>query len=327
MLILKANDILKALPMVKAIAAMRQAFIAYSEDRAIMPLRNSLALPEHNGRYLVMPSSAVGCEVLSAKAISLYNGNPIKGLPNIQGAIIVFEASTGKPLALLEASTLTALRTGAASGLATNILANPAAKTAAIFGSGPQAWAQLQAIYEVRELSEAKIYSPNLSHTQDFVDKFKLNRDTLCKIRLVDSPAEALDGADIICTATNSKVPVFEDKYLKPGAHINAIGSYLPDVQEIPPQTMARAAVFTDSVEHALEETGDFIIPILEGIFTKNHIKGELGNLLDGRLNGRTGPDQITLFKSVGLAIQDTYAAQMALHEALKFGIGQVVDW
>lgn len=326
MLILNARDLDKALPFTKAIEAMREAFTALASDTVLMPQRLSLAAPERNGRYLFMPASAEGAEVLTLKALSLYDTNPQVGLPNIQGGLLLFDSQNGKPLALLEASRLTAIRTGATCALATDLLANQEASILTIFGSGPQAKAQIDAICSIRPIAELRICSRNLRKAQRLTEAIKAEKPKL-KVLAVESSKKALEATQIISTATNSASPVFAAHELPEGTHLNAIGSYLPHVQELPAEVLTKAFLVVDSREHALAETGDFIIPLKQGSFKPEQIKAELGELVQGNKKGREAKEQITLFKSVGLAIQDTFAAKMAYLEALKAGYGQAVDF
>jgi ornithine cyclodeaminase len=261
---------------------------------------------------------------LAVKVVSLFDHNSCRGLPRIQAAVLVLAPDTGQPVALLEGATLTAIRTGAASGLATDLLARRDARTTAILGAGAQARTQLEAVCAVRSIETVRVYDPDPAAAEAFV------RDVAGQgvhVRLASNPREAVAEADVICTATTSRTPVFADADLRKGVHINAVGSYQPDVSEVPAETVVRARVFVDSREAALEEAGDLIQPIRQGAITPDHIRAELGELVLGRAAGRCAEDEVTLFKAVGVAAQDAVAAQAALDRAQQLGLGQIVSW
>jgi ornithine cyclodeaminase len=240
--------------------------------------------------------------------------------------VIVVDSETGQPVALLEGGSLTALRTGAASGAATDILARSDSRTLALFGSGAQARTQLEAVCAVRPIEQVWVYSLDLDGARRMVEELGGQGPIPRDIRLASSAGEAAERADIVCTATTSASPVFPDGAIRDGTHINAIGSYTPAMQEIDPQTVQRALLVVDSREAALAETGDLILPIRAGLFTSDHVHAELGEVLSGKAPGRIDAGQITLFKSVGLAVQDAVAAGRALARAVELGLGQTVE-
>ena len=328
MLILSAADLRRALPMTEAVEAMRGAFAAFSSGRARVPLRTHVPVERHDGVVLIMPAliEEPGLEALTVKTITVFQRNPGRGEPLIQAAVQVLDPETGRPIALLEGGSLTALRTGAASGLATDLLSRPESRVAAIFGAGVQGRAQLEGISAVRALESVLVCDPSPEATARFIADLA-GRDSIPTDLRAATAREAAAEADILCTATVSSTPVFADADLARGAHLNAVGSYQPEVQEIPPETMARARVFVDSREAALAETGDLIQPIAAGLFGVGHIVAELGELVLGRATGRESPEQLTLFKSVGLAVQDAAAARVAVARAEELGLGQRVDW
>ncbi len=328
MLVLNGEDVRRALPMAEAIAGMKRAFAALSEGRVVMPHRAHLGIERHGGVSLVMPAyvDIESGEALAVKVVSLFDHNAARGIPRIQAAVVAFEPETGRPLALLEGATLTAIRTGAASGAATDLLARPDSRVAAIFGAGVQARTQLEAVCTVRTIESVRICDPRPDAVEGFIADLAAQSPIPDDLRAAD-PREAVADADIVCAATTSAEPVFDDADLKPGAHVNAIGSYQPHVQEIPAATVARALVVVDSREAALEETGDLIQPIAQGLFGPDHIHAELGELVLGRAAGRTSPGQVTLFKAVGVAVQDAVAASIALSRAADLGLGQAVAW
>lgn len=329
MLILKAADVCKGLPMAQAIEAMKRAFAALSDGRAEVPLRAQLPVRPHEAVSLFMPAfvqDELG-QALAVKVVSVFPGNSARGLPLIYAAVLVLEAHTGRPLALLEGATLTAIRTGAASGAATDLLARTDSRVAAIFGAGTQGRTQLQAVCTVRPIHTVWIYDPDVERTRAFIDEMAGSEPVPVDLRAAESPAQATADADVICTATTSATPVFNDANLKPGVHINGVGSYTPGMQETPAETVARARVVVDSRQACLAEAGDLIQAVQEGLITAEHIHAELGEIVLGHKTGRENGRQITFFKSVGNAVQDAAAAGLALSNAEKIGLGQQVDW
>jgi ornithine cyclodeaminase len=324
--ILTAADVRRALPMATAVAVMKEAFRQYSSGEAEVPLRSRLEVPSHGGLTLIMPAYLRQTGEMAVKIVSVFSRNPERGLPTVLAAVIVVDSETGQPVALLEGGSLTALRTGAASGAATDALARADSRTLAVFGSGAQARTQLEAVCAVRPIEQVWVYSLDLDGARRMVEELGGQAPIPADIRLATSPMEAAAQADVICTATTSASPVFPDAAIREGTHINAIGSYTPTMQEIDPQTVRRALLVVDSREAALAETGDLILPIREGLFTSDHVHAELGEVLSGTAPGRTDAGQITLFKSVGLAVQDAVAAGRALARAAELGLGQIVE-
>lgn len=328
MLVLSATDVQQALPMPETIAAMKQAYAALSAGRAEMPLRLRLPVPPHDGMSLVMPAFVPGeTDALAVKVVSLFARNDARGLPLIHAAVLALEADTGRPLALLEGSTLTAIRTGAGAGAATDLLARQESRVGALFGAGVQGRAQLIAMCAVRPLQTVWIYDPNPEKTETFIHEMAGFGPITAELRAAKSPQQAVADADVIATATTSLTPVFADADLKPGVHVSAVGSYTPTMQEIPAATVARALVVVDSRSACLAETGDLLIPLSAGLFPADHVYAELGEIVLGQKPGRTSDSQITYFKSVGVAVQDAAAAQLALTNVRKMGLGQQVPW
>jgi ornithine cyclodeaminase len=329
MLILTADDVRKALPMHEAIDAMKKAYASLSDGSAVVPLRTRLPLPDGEALSLFMPAhvKAQDESALAVKVVSLFPGNPARGLAYIQAAVLVFDPETGQATALLEGSSLTAIRTGAAGGAAVDLLARPESKVVAVFGAGAQGRTQLEAACTARRLETAFVYDQNPDKVKTFIDELKGRGPIPMDLRAASEAREAVENADIICTATTSQMPVFEDSHVKPGTHISAVGSYTPDMQEVPAETLQRARVFVDSRTACLEEAGDLIQPMRAGLFDESHICGELGEVVLGRIPGRQTPDEITYFKSVGIAVQDALAAQVALNNARKLNTGTEVDF
>jgi len=264
---------------------------------------------------------------LAIKVVSLYPTNPARGLAYIQAAVLVFDPETGQAIALLEGSSLTAIRTGAASGAAIDLLARADSKVVAVFGAGAQGRTQLEAACTARKIDTAFICDADQAKAKSFAEEMKDKSTITGDVRVAFSAKEAIENADVICTATTSTHPVFDNKDLKAGTHISAVGSYTPDMQEVPAETLQRARIFVDSRSASLEEAGDLIQPMRAGLFNESHIYGELGELILGKISGRQSSEEITYFKSVGIAVQDAMAAQVALNNALKMNIGTEVDF
>ena len=289
-----------------------------------MPARTQIDIPAYAGTALFMPCCADRFGRIGVKVVNLFDRNAAKGLARIQGVVCLFDGQTGSPLALLNGTCLTALRTGAASGAATDLLARPEAATVAIFGAGVQGRTQLEAVCAVRAIRKAWVFDPAAEAATTFAAQMS---DALrVEVAVAESPREALREADVVCTATVSATPVFADADLAPGTHINAIGSYKPDVQEIPEETVLRALLVVDHRASALTETGDLITPIQKGLLKETDIHAELGEIVAGKVGGRLSECQITLFKSVGVAVQDLAASTRALEDAGQNGIGQIVE-
>jgi ornithine cyclodeaminase/alanine dehydrogenase-like protein (mu-crystallin family) len=324
LLFLSAADVRRALPMREAVEVMKSAFAALSAGEAVVPPRSHVEIPGREGILLLMPCYLAPAGALSLKAITLFDGNPARGLARIQALVTLYDGTTGRPLAVLDGAAVTALRTGATSGAATDLLARPESSTAAILGAGVQARTQLEGIRAARPIRSARVFDAAPEAASLFARE--MSAALGIEVRVSATAREAVREADIICAASSSKTPVFADADLKPGTHINAVGSYQPAVQEIPGGTVARARVVVDHRESALAETGDLIIPIQQGLFSAGRIAAELGEVVNGSKAGRTSAGEITLFKSVGVAIQDLAAALRVVGNARALGIGTKVD-
>lgn len=329
MLILTADEVRKSLPMNEAIQAMKQAYASLSDRRAVAPLRTRLPIPNSDALSLFMPAyvHAADNQALAVKAVSLFPTNPARGLAYIQAAVLVFDPQTGRAAALLEGSSLTAIRTGAAGGAAVDLLSRADSRIAAIFGAGAQGRTQLEAACTARKIETVYIFDPDMHKAGAFAEEMKGKGPIPRDIRVASIPKEAVEHADIVCTATTSTKPVFDDKDLRAGTHISAVGSYTPEMQEVPAETVRRAKVVVDSYSASLEEAGDLLQPIRAGLFDESHIHAELGEIVLGRKPGRESNDEITYFKSVGVAVQDAMAAQVALENARKMNIGKEVEF
>lgn len=327
MLALTGAEIRELVPMRDAIELMKSVFAANSRGETISPLRTPINMPDGSGVVLFMPAyvppSDTASAATGAKIVSVFGGNRDLGIPTINAIVVMVDPSTGQPLGLLEGATITALRTGAVSGAATDLLARPDSSVLAIIGAGAQGVTQAAAVCATRDIREIRVSDLGEAARASFAERLSAwAPDLVERVRPVSSAQEAVDGADIICTATTSTRPVFEDGWLKPGVHINGIGAYTPQMQEIPDATIARARIVVDAVEAVLHEAGDLIQPIERGVITEAAIQVELGHVVDAIAPGRESDDQITFFKSVGNAIQDMIVGAAALKAAETRGIG-----
>lgn len=324
--ILNTAEVRQALPMAAAIESMKAAFSQFSAAQTHVPLRSRIPLPDQDGVALFMPAYLSQSDDLAVKVVTVFPHNIRRGEPIIYATVLVLDTITGRPLALLEGSALTAIRTGAGSGAATDLLARPEARTAVIIGSGVQARTQLEAVCTVRPIRTVYVYSPNPQHAAAFTAEMAGQGPIPSDIRPISNVNEAIRAADIICTATTSTTPVFNGRDLKPGTHINAVGSYTPHMQEVDITTIQRSLIIVDSRESVLAEAGDLLVPLHNGAIIESDIHAELGEIIAGTKDGRTTPDQITYFKSCGLAVQDAAAARLALENALQLNLGTVVS-
>jgi ornithine cyclodeaminase/alanine dehydrogenase-like protein (mu-crystallin family) len=302
------EEVRRALTMPEAMRAVKETFIQLSMGQARVPARISLEIPEFRTTALVMPAYLPRTKRLGLKLISLCEDNPSKGLPLAQAVAILMDAELGTPLAVMDASYLTAVRTGAASGAATDVLARRDARVAAIFGAGVQGKTQLEAVAAVRPIRKVLVFDVDPQAATAFAKE--MGHKLALDVEPASSP-KALREADVICTATTSAVPVFADRDLKPGVHINAVGSYKPHVREIPGETIRRARVYVDQRQACLEEAGDLIIPLREKLIDEDHILAEIGEVLAGLKPGRSSADEITVFKAVGNAALDLAMASL----------------
>lgn len=312
----------EAVTMPEAIECMKEAFRSLSVGEAVVPLRINVAQSEQNAQTLFMPVYLPFAEAIGLKMVTIFQDNPAKNLPLIHGLMLVMDGTNGQPLALLDAEYLTALRTGAASGLATDLLARKDASVLAIFGTGAQARTQVKGVATVRSLEKVLVFGKNIAKAEEFCSEVQ---DKLGVMTEIASQPQQLLEADIICTATTSNVPVFEHHHLKKSVHINGVGSYRPDMREIPALTMRKAKLVVDQRSAALAEAGDVVLPIQEGLFDENHIFAELGEIVAGIKPGRTHEHEVTIFKSVGNAAQDLAVAAYLIQKARKLDLGVVL--
>jgi len=317
--ILSADDVRACVDMPAAIDAMREAFAALSAQEATVPMR--LALETEHGVSLFMPAHLRESGNAGAKVVSVNPGNAARGLPAIHAVVLVLDVLTGRPRALMDGTWLTALRTGAVGGLAADLLARSDAKTVALFGAGVQARTQLEAVRCVREITEVRVVSRSGASADHLAGEVVGVR----AVR-VDDANEAIEGADIIIAATSSSTPVFDGARVEPGTHVTGVGSYTLDMREVDTALVQRARIIVDQREAVMEEAGDIVGPIRDGVVDETVIIAEIGEVVLGRVSGRTADSEITFFKSVGNAVQDVAVAARVLAAAESEGHGLVVD-
>ncbi len=293
----------------EAIEAMKTAFVQLINGEAIIPIRLSTDVPKKNATSLVMPAYSLKSPYYTVKIVSVNYSNPQKGLPLLHSSVQVFDASKGNMVATLDGESVTAIRTGAVSGLATGMLAKKDAKVGAVFGTGVQAKSQVEAILAARNLEKILVFSRTKKSAELFCNVIY---DTF-SIKASIGDKDSLKEADVICTATPSKKPLFDHGDLSMGVHINAIGSFKPYMQEIPVETIINSKVIVDKIESCKVEAGDLIIPIEEGKWSFDLVHGELGQVILSEVSGRDSDCEITLFKSVGNAIQDLALANIIM--------------
>ncbi|QGY46800.1 ornithine cyclodeaminase family protein [Maribellus comscasis] len=300
--IIKAGEIKQYYSMKQAIDAMERAFSSLSSGDSFVPLRNVSRLPSNDLLMLFKPAFVETDKRVAIKFLTQREKSCIMGIPVIQGVVFVIDSETGEILSIMDGEYITALRTGAASGLATRYFAGKDAQTLALFGCGAQGKTQIEAVACERNIKKVLVFDKNSKRAEQFISEMeeKLNLEMIfCK------DTSMLAEAEIICTATNSTKPLFRRKEVKKGTHINAIGSFQPHMQELDPLLIKDAKVYVDQAEPCLKESGDFIKAKAEGIIDNNPIVGEIGDFYLKKIPGRESDDEITLFKSVGVAIQD----------------------
>ncbi len=322
MRLISAADVKQAISMTDAIAAVREGFIALSTAKAQVPLRS--ALQTADGTTLFMPAYVDQALNSAVKIVSIYPGNARHGLPSIVASVLVLDAGTGQLRALIDATYLTALRTGAGSGLATDLLALPDASILGVIGAGAQARTQIEAVLAVRPIREIRIFSR--SGAEMLVAALSASYPDL-SIRTAHSASDALRGAQVLIAATTSSTPVIELADVQTGAHINGIGSYTPTMQEVAAEVVTRAKIVVDSRESCLAEAGDLLIPMATGMLDHDAIYAEIGEIAAGLKPGRTSAEEITFFKSVGNAIQDLTVAARVLAAAEAQNLGTIVNF
>lgn len=327
MRILSRTDVQQAVSMLQAIQVMKDAFARLSNNQATVPLRSQLPVPAYNGVALFMPAYIQGTDALAIKIVNVYSDNAKRGLPLIHAVVVVLEATTGRALALIEGSSLTAMRTGAGAGAATDMLARPDARVGLVFGAGVQARTQLRAMCAARTLERVWVYDAIPGKAQEMIDALASFSELPADLRAASDIASAVREADIISCATTSPKPLFNGDDVKAGTHVNAVGSFTPEARETDSAFIKRCnKIVVDAYSGALAEAGDLIQPMEEGVLTESDLYAELGEITSGKKAGRTSADEITFFKSVGNAVQDAAIAHAILQQAEAMGLGINVE-
>jgi ornithine cyclodeaminase len=311
--VLDEAEVRRLLPMPECIDLMADILAGLARDELYNPLRFVVRPPSHPSLMGLMPAYRSGDSSLwSLKALTIFPGNSARGLDSHQGFVALFDGDTGEPRAIMNAGAITAVRTAAVSGVATRLLAREDAKTLAILGTGTQGRSHVDAMQAVRSFERVLVWSAS--------------GRSLEGAESVGSAEEAVRDADVICTVTSSAEPVVERGWLKPGAHINAVGSSIPSARELDSATMTAAALFVDRRESTVNESGDYLVPLREGALDESHIRGEIGEVLIGAADGRRDADELTVFKSLGLAVEDLAAAEHVLARAEAENAGSLVS-
>jgi len=320
--LLSRKDIEGFFTMKMCMEAVEKAFADLASGNATMPQRTPIGVAEKHGLALFMPAHIKSLAALGAKVVTVYKDNVSRhSLPTVLGTIILLDEDTGFPIAIMDGGFLTAMRTGAVSGVATKYMARPDSKTALIFGAGVQAFSQVLAVHEARPLAGLMAYSLDPPEMKKAFAE-KVTAKTGIAVEMVEDPAAAVGRSDIVILATSASEPVLNGNWLKPGTHINGIGSHAPKMRELDALTVQKSRIVCDLTGACKAEAGDFIIPAERGEWSWDKVAGDLGDVILGKMPGRNSPQDITLFKSVGLAVQDMAAARMVYDEAVKRGIG-----
>jgi ornithine cyclodeaminase len=315
-LVLSYDDVVRLLTMEACIEVMADALRTTSKGGAVLPLRSLVWMPDRTGMIGLMPGFLDAPTTLGLKVVSIFPGNHGSGFDSHQGVVMLFDTRHGSPRAIIDASSITAIRTAAVSGVATRALARDTAGDLAILGSGVQAATHLAAMRAVRKIRRVRVWSRNQVNAQRFADKSSIS------VEVMPTARAAVEGADLICTTTAAREPVLEGAWIAPGAHINAVGACFAATRELDTPAVARSRLIVDRRESTLNESGDFLFAKKDGAIGDDHIAGELGDLLLRRFVGRRSAEEITLFKSLGIAIEDLAAAHYVYTQAVARGGG-----
>ena len=322
--IVSQAEVLQLLPMSECIAAMAEALKTLARGNAILPLRPIMWLPEKVGALGMMPAYLGDTKAMGLKVVTVFPGNHGTPYDSHQGAVLLFESEHGRLLAIVDASEITAIRTAATTAVATRALAREGASDLAILGSGVQARTHLEAMLLVRPIKRVRVWSRNPDHARHFAEQ-ATGRHGI-KVEPMATAREAVTGAHIICTTTAAPEPVLLGEWIAPGTHVNAVGSSVPFTRELDTAAVVKARLFVDRRESTINEAGDFLFPKKEGAIGDDHIQGDIGDVLLGRIVGRASEAEVTLFKSLGLAVEDLAAAQHIYQKALEKGMGTAVE-
>ena len=324
-LIVNHQEVQQWLSMSECIETMADVFKMLNRDNAVNPLRSLMWLPDKSGLIGMMPAYLGDTQVMGLKAISVFPGNHATEYDSHQGTVMLFETQNGRLLAMMDAGKITALRTAAVSGVATRLLAIPDAEILAILGSGVQAATHLDAMRVVRKIKHVRVWSRNFDHAKRFVEREAAHLSL--SIEAIESAEQAVNGAHIICTVTSSTDPVLQGDWIAPGTHINAVGSSVPFARELDTAAVVKSKLFVDRRESTLNEAGDFLFPKKEGAINDAHVLGEIGDILLDKIKGRASKADITLFKSLGLAVEDVAAAHCIYQKLSEQGGGRWVEF
>ena len=315
-LVLDQAQVEELLTMPECIELMQETLVALAREELYQPLRSVIRPPGADGFMGLMPAHRGGGQpAFGLKVVCIFPGNPARGLDAHQGAVLLFDGETGEVRAIVNASAITAIRTAAVSAVATRALAREDARTLAILGAGVQAKSHLEAMRALHPWERIVVWSRTRGHTEQL------------GVEVADTAEDALRDADVVCTTTTSREPVVRREWLKAGAHVNAVGSSIPTTRELDTATVADAALFVDRRESTLNEAGDYLFAAADGAIGPEHIRAELGEVLAGSAEGRRSPDELTVFKSLGLAVEDLACAQFLLQRARELGRGSEVEF
>lgn len=320
--LLSRSDVMKVLDMADTLDILEAAFADLSNGAAVMPQRTPITSPDYGGLALFMPAYLKGMGALGAKVVTVYKENPAKyNLATVLGTIILLDEKTGATIAIMDGGYLTAMRTGGVAGLATRTFARKDAAVHTMFGTGGMARTHAWAVDAARDIKKLILFSTDpLEKRQNFAESLK---DIInCDIEIADDPESAVRQADVVTLITSSKDPIVNGEWFKPGTHINGVGSHAPGMRELDTLTVKKSKVVCDLVDACKPEAGDFIIPIEAGEYSWDEIHGSLGDVITGKIPGRENLEEITLFKSVGLAIQDISTAYHVYKKAVELGVG-----
>lgn len=326
LLILNAKEVQALASMREVMSVVEKAFLELNEKDAVCPRRLIIDVGTHKGRAYYMPSYLGKTDSLAVKIVTQYEKNPQGyGLPTITASILLNDAKSGGVLALMEGTYITALRTGAASGIASKYLARRDCRTVGVVGAGVQARTQVWALHEVlREMEKVKVYDVLCERADRFAHE--MSQQLGLDVEIVNTNRDCIEDSEVIVLATTSTVPVIDGDWVRKGAHINSIGVTGPGGRELDDKVVQRAKIVVDTAEGALAETGDLTIPIKNGIISENHIYAEIHEIVAGKKAGRTSDDEITVFKAVGLAVEDAAVARFVYDKASREGLGKEVD-
>ena len=301
------EEVAALLPMKECIDVMESSFLALANGECLQPLRSIMWLPDKTGLLGMMPGYAAGPGIMGIKLITVFHANKNSGYPSHQGIVALFDAKAGQPLMMFDATEITAIRTAAVSALATRVLSRENSERLAIIGAGEQAHRHVESILLVRKIKEITIWNRSEVNAQTLSKK--ITAQGSIDAQVTKTAQQAIEGAEIICTVTASRQPLVIGNWISSGSHINAVGSSTPSSRELDTAAVVRGTLFTDRYESIFKEAGDFLIPKEEGAITDAHVKAELGEVLSGSKKGRESDQQITIFKSLGLAVEDIFSA------------------